>query len=377
MAYPMIRQKAPKARLPKIRSKVTVSDFRKLQPKVIREVLPVVPDKRVELPKKAKPVCRRKKSDSVPCAVPIKQPMSIPRPGVKQAKKLVEQQPVKVAPVVPVKPSVPKEVPEPQVVERPKRSLLRAQLEGVRKGKRGAAVRRSPSLARGKAPINPKAIEKLRGIGKGRVLVIVAAGPSVLEVDFGPLREFPVVDFMCINKPFPAVWPSRFWAFCDHTQQRANQDAWNRFEGVIINSPNVKARKSNQVLIRSRPGKGFSTDVTKGYHIGRSSTYANMQVAYYMDYDMVYIFGCDMGPDPKTGALHHYGQNPDVPNEKRKGRFPKEAEHYFFAAKQLPKDVRDRFVFCSSWNKWEFTKHFPKLDHLEAVQAIVDYIKGK
>ena len=727
MAYPMIRQNAPKARLPKIRSKVTVDDFKKLKPKVIREVLPVVSDKKnIELPKKPKANVCRKKNSPAPCAVPIKRPMSIPRPGVKQAPK-PPQAPaapaaVKVNPVIPSKPVAEHKVAQP--VERPKRSLLKAQLEGVRRERKRAPVRRSPSMFRGKPPINGKAIERLKGIGTGRVLVVIAAGPSVLEVDFSPLKEFSAVDFMCINKPFKAVWPSKFWAFCDHTQQRANQDTWNSYDGIIINSPNVRARKSNQVLIRSRPGKGFCTDVTKGYHIGRSSTYANMQVAYYMNYDRVYIFGClpdgeriltnrgmvpidnlddndliystsgfkpfvatsrrwydgtlyslktsmnnsplrvtgehpillrdrefvnaedvrvgdyckfpidrtevkseystdfwwllglyaaegytrlqsgkyryavfclgkhesdladkltttagnlgwkvtssrlneegrtshelilntkdfgefvdrhlgkgarykflsdvvmtadldsqraflhgylegdgslffrkkrkihgssfstaseslaegiqkmllrlniiscvtkskrpsgflqsdgsygtryyvylvgkqldkfadelnlevtttgcdsrfsyieddylytriikisaieiagyvnnievqdghsygarlimthncDMGPDPKTGALHHYGQNPDVTNENRKGRFPAEAKHYLHAAQILPKEVRDRFIFCSSWNTWEFTKYFPKLDHLEAVRAIGDYIRGK
>ncbi len=99
---------------------------------------------------------------------------------------------------------------------------------------------------------------------------------------------------MCINQPYQLLWPTKFWSFCDHTQFTRNESVWNNYNGIIINSYNVKARKSNQILIQARPGQGFSADLPGGYHIGRSTTYASMQIANYMNYSKIYLFGVDM-----------------------------------------------------------------------------------
>jgi hypothetical protein len=98
-----------------------------------------------------------------------------------------------------------------------------------------------------------------------------------------------------------------------------------------------------------------------------------MQVAYYMGYDRVYIFGVDMCADPKTGTLHYYGQNPDVSNVNRMSRFAAEAENYQWAGEHLPAETRGRFVFCSAWNPWSFVKLFASLDHKVAIEEILKY----
>jgi hypothetical protein len=211
----------------------------------------------------------------------------------------------------------------------------------------------------------------LKGIGKGKILVILAAGPSINENNFEELKGHKLIKFMCINQPHSGVWPADYWAFCDHTQYRRNMKVWDSYDkGMIFNSANVKARRPNQYVFKSKPGKGFSRDPSSGYHIGRSSTYAAMQVVYYMNFDKVYLFGVDMsGVD---GKLHYYGQNPDVSNENRKRRFAAEAEHYGFASNYLADSEREKFVFCSNYNKWPFTKRFPTLDHTKAVKIILE-----
>jgi hypothetical protein len=219
-----------------------------------------------------------------------------------------------------------------------------------------------------------QSFNKLKNIGKGRILIMIAAGPSVIEVNFDKIKDNPLIDFMCVNQPHKAVWPSKFWAFCDHTQYRRNTDVWNKYNGIIINSTNVRARKENQIVLRNKPGKGFAKDVVGGYHIGRSSTYANMQVAYYMNYDKVYVFGVDMCSI--NGRMHYYGQNPDVSNDAREKRFAAEAEHYWFASQHLSGSERQRFVFCSSYLKWPFVKHFPQLDHSAAVDTILNVVNA-
>jgi energy-converting hydrogenase Eha subunit F len=222
-------------------------------------------------------------------------------------------------------------------------------------------------------------IMSLKDIGVGKILVIIAAGPSVNEVDFTRIKDHSLIDVMCINQPYVKLWPTKFWAFCDHTQYARNESIWNSYNGTIINSYNVKARKSNQILIKSMPGQGFSIDLVSGYHIGRSSTYAAIQVAKYMEYHSIYIYGCDMSAG-KDGSLWHYGTNPDVSSDNRKKRFEAEAVHYMWAAQHLPVEVRNKFIFCSSLNPWPFIQHFPHLDHLSAIDEVLkqtDLLKAK
>lgn len=222
------------------------------------------------------------------------------------------------------------------------------------------------------------AIEKLRGVGKGRVLIMVACGPSVLEVDFSPLKGHPLIDFMTINRPEPRLHPTRYWAFCDHSQYTRSKDLFESYTGIVINAWGVRARHPNQVLVRNMQGKyGFSKDLLKGYFIGRSTTYANMQTAHWMDYDKVFIFGCDMCKPPNSDKLHFYGVNQDVDPSIRMKRFEQEAQHYLEGARILSAQEREKFVFCTAYNPWPFMQHFPKLDHREAVAHILTWVAQK
>jgi hypothetical protein len=53
-------------------------------------------------------------------------------------------------------------------------------------------------------------------------------------------------------------------------------------------------------------------------------------------------------------------------------RFAAEAENYQWAAQNLPPEIKTKYTFCSNYNPWEFTKHYPKLDHTTAIQHILD-----
>jgi hypothetical protein len=110
-------------------------------------------------------------------------------------------------------------------------------------------------------------------------------------------------------------------------------------------------------------GEGFSRDIVKGLHIGRSSVYASMQIALWMNYDHTFIFGCDMNPDGVNGQLHFYGVNPDVNPKNRADRFQLEAKYYESAAKVLTLEERSRFTFCSDYNPWSFVSEFNQASH--------------
>lgn len=213
-------------------------------------------------------------------------------------------------------------------------------------------------------------IRKLRNRGVGRVLVIIANGPSINQVELGKLRGLPGIDTLSINKPDMRIWPTTYWAFCDPSQYTAHAQLWDSYNGIIINTTGISQQKESSLQIRHIGGPGFSTDLTKGFHIGRSTTYANMQTALWMGYDKIYIFGIDMCE--VDGQLHFYGVNPAVPPDKRKERFLKESQFYAQAAEWLDDQTRSKFVFCSSYNTWAFVDKFCRLDHKIAVDHIIN-----
>lgn len=212
-------------------------------------------------------------------------------------------------------------------------------------------------------------INRLRNIGAGKILIIVANGPSINEVDLKLLTNHPKIDIMCINKPDMRVWPSKYWAFCDQSQYNRNTELFDSYQGLLINSPAVKARKQNQIVLRSISGTSFSKDLTRGFYIARSTVYANMQTALWMNYDNVFIFGIDMCLI--DGKAHFYGQNPDVKTDERVRRFSKEAENYAKAYSILSPEERGKFRICSSYNPWAFADMFGRIDHKTAIPEIL------
>jgi len=254
-------------------------------------------------------------------------------------------------------------------------------------GQRIARRRRTPQMRRTLQAGTPqvsrdehtKKIKALKNHGVGKILVMLAPGPSILEIPIEKLNNVPKVEFMTINKPDLRLWPTDFWAFCDQTQCNRNQEMWNSYGGIIINSGAVRSRKSNQIVVRSRPGKGFSRDLVEGYYIGRSSTYANMQMALWMNYDKIFICGVDMArvtikkkDGQEIDMLHSYGTNPDVPEAKRVERFKYEAENYAHGASQLTSEECQRFCFCTTHNPWPFIEQFDHIKHYEAVDKIIE-----
>jgi hypothetical protein len=217
-------------------------------------------------------------------------------------------------------------------------------------------------------------IRELKNSGDGRLLVILACGPSVKNADLERLVGHPKIDIMTINKPNMRVWPTKYWVFCDQSQYRRNKDWFEKYGGLVINASSVKAeRPNNHVIIRNLNGQGFSTDLLNGFHIGRSTTYAAMQIASWLRHDKVFIFGCDMAK--VGGKLHFYGVNPDVKEDIREKRFKEEAKHYSYASTYLNDKERSRFCFCSRHNPWPFVKKFDHTDEISAVDKILDLAK--
>lgn len=214
-------------------------------------------------------------------------------------------------------------------------------------------------------------IKLLKNKGVGKILLIVGNGPSLNEIETGKLKNHDRIESMSVNKPDQRLWPTKYWSFFDMSQYRRNEELWTSYNGIIINSTAIKRQKESSLQVKNLGGRGFSRDLTRGLHIGRSSVFASMQLAYWMNYDHVYILGCDMNPEGLGGKLHFYGTNPDVDPNVRKERFAKEAEYYDFAAEILNADERARFTFVSSANHWPFVVRFNKMSHEGSADRIL------
>lgn len=256
--------------------------------------------------------------------------------------------------------------PEVPVVVQPRNLIKKGSSDRIRLLRQNKTVLRLQNKIIKNA--NYYKLEELKGSGKGKFLIMIACGPSVLEVDLTPLKELDYIDMMCINKPLSSVWPTKYWAFCDHSQYLRNKQAFDNYQGLLINSAAVRARRENQVIINVKQGVGITRNLHEGYIIGRSSVYANLQVAIWMNYDKIFVFGIDMCSI--KGVLHHYGINPDVANDKRLERFKTEAQHYSRMAEVLSAETRSKIFFCSDYLKWPFAQHFNSLPHKEAVKTI-------
>jgi hypothetical protein len=163
--------------------------------------------------------------------------------------------------------------------------------------------------------------------------------------------------------------------FCDASQVHRNRDAWESFRGVIFNSTGVREQRDNSIQMRSLSGKGFSRDLVAGIFVGRSSTYAALQVALWLDYDRIYLFGVDMCGITVKGKLrlHYYGINPDVQAADRIKRFDAEAVHYEHAAGSLSPELRNRYFFCSDLLRYPFADKFRRLSQSDAIDHLLEY----
>jgi len=216
-------------------------------------------------------------------------------------------------------------------------------------------------------------IKALQGIGCGNILIILGNGPSLLEVsdiDLKNIKEHDKIHTLTVNKPDERIWPTTYWAFFDYSQLRRHEDLWNSYHGTMFNSTAIRKQKQSSMQFKNHRGQGWSKDPSKGIYIGRSSVYASMQIAAWMNYDHIYILGCDMNPSGIDGKLHFYGVNPDVEPELRAKRFAKEAEWYDTAAVVLSPEERTRFTFVTDYNPWDFVKKFGNITHRDLTPII-------
>lgn len=220
-------------------------------------------------------------------------------------------------------------------------------------------------------------VAALKDTGRGRVLVIVANGPSISQIPLQKLKNHPKIALLSINCPDARLHSTDYWAVNDVSQLDAHHTLMANYPGILLVGNGVRRQVDNAVMIQVLEGKGWSSDLVKGYFLGRSTTYASMQTAAWMDYDKVYIFGCEMDPDAET--LWFYGPtNAGIQADRRRSKFAAEAEHFQFAADHLSDAERARFIFCSEGlNPHAFVRSFSQLPVHRAVGHIIQSLKGQ
>ena len=214
----------------------------------------------------------------------------------------------------------------------------------------------------------------LKNMGVGKILLIIGNGPSHTEADL-PRLVCEGIDIMSINKPDDRIWPTKYWMYCDNSQTTRHRALWSSYNGTIINSSSIRDIRPNTIRIKSSHGYGFSRNLKDGIFIGRSSVYSAIQVGVYMNYDHIYVFGCDMAT--VNGKLYPWGSNPDVSDGSRVERFATEAKFYNWMGDNLAQEIRNKITFCTRYNPWPFIKKFEKLDHVEAIDIILNRISGQ
>lgn len=243
------------------------------------------------------------------------------------------------------------------------------------------AKRRGPQVSyktRDTTPESLARISAIRNSKAGHILLIVGNGPSISSIPLEQLRGKDRLDTLTINRPDERLWPTTHWSFFDRSQINRHRDLWEGYNGVIFNSVSIREQKRSSMQFKYLAANGWSRDLMKGLHICRSSVYASMQIAAWMNYDRIYIIGCDMNPAGIDGKLHFYGVNPDVEPTTRARRFEKESVAYNEAAIILDDHERKKFVFCSKGiNPWEFMKKFPAIAPHETVSTILNDLQGR
>ena len=245
----------------------------------------------------------------------------------------------------------------------------------------GQVIKRPPPTVISIQPeltnVERDAIKNLKGTGQNKFLIILGNGPSLSEIDTKQFKNINNLYLCTINVPDERVWPTQYWAFYDRSQFHKHKERYHSYTGTIFNSTGIKEPNIRSIKFRHSPGIGYSHDVSKGLYVGMSSVYATIQIATYMNFDKIFILGCDMNESVDINRTHFYGVNSDVEPHERRRRFVKEANWYNHMAENVDVSIRNKIVFCSKGiNTWPFMNSFSSVTPAETVDFILGEIKN-
>lgn len=212
-------------------------------------------------------------------------------------------------------------------------------------------------------------LEKLHGIKSGRHLVIFAAGPSAKRAPIDKLAKLDV-DFAVINRPVNGITPNFFCAY-DSVVIHDNIEYLKSFTGVIIGGTQVHFPGKEIWTFDNVGHNTFCLLASNGVCLGKSTTYAALQIFLFLGYEKICVYGLDMTAD-KSGELYHNSRgNKFVPYDERLKRFQNSELKYYDNLPKLPEHLRERFYFVSDINPWPFFEQMPHSRDMNTVPKIL------
>lgn len=162
-------------------------------------------------------------------------------------------------------------------------------------------------------------IKKLRGKFKGERCFILGNGPSLNKVDFSLIEnEYTFGVNGIFYKTKECGFKPTFYVVEDKAVMEDNLDEINAYDcqykifpthyrTKIKNKKNALFFKMNTGFYRKEsPNFGiprFSTDASKRLYCGQSVTMINLQLAFYLGFDEVYLLGMDFSYDIPDSAV--------------------------------------------------------------------------
>ncbi len=231
-----------------------------------------------------------------------------------------------------------------------------------------------------------KQIVKHYNVGKGKILAMFANGPSILKAPIEKLMDLENVDTMTLKRPDDRCFPTTAWVMPDIRDINRMAPWLRTYEGKLFTSnhkierlPGSKSKVfiKGQTRLSIKPGTGFTKDILGPIFSGYSSAYIGLQVAFYMGYESIYIFGLDMCDVDGEAYSYPKEENTQYPGqESREKMFSLEANAFLFAFDNvLDEDDKGKIILCTENNPHEFAKELvtctPEagVDHLMNVKT--------
>lgn len=171
-------------------------------------------------------------------------------------------------------------------------------------------------------------IQHLKGIGKGKRIFLVGNGPSLNDMNLDLLENEDSIAMNRIELIYPKTkWRPTYYIFCSSNCQdkrwgekwsksiiKASKESktqpliWDKYKSTIENKSKDKLSE-NTIYLKSFSENSvgsdecFSTNAEE--RLDKSGTTMNvaLQLAYYMDYDEVYLIGIDSNWKTATDTL--------------------------------------------------------------------------
>lgn len=195
-------------------------------------------------------------------------------------------------------------------------------------------------------------IMKYRNSGVGKRLIILGNGPSLNLISVKKTKELQLVT-MGVNNVHNDFWQPDYWSVND--TQKANELHADliRYNGVMFSVLPQKKICGEFIKLKNVQGK-WSNELNNGVVLGRSTVFLCLQVAFWMNFDKIFVAGIDMNPH-EVGDLHFYGTNKTVDPKKRKERFANEAICYDNMISSLDASSLSKITLCvKGINPWPF-----------------------